>query len=831
MPSQNSVVEKKSCVNKNNIFNEPENSQTVPSSLEEFKAPKSKKALTEATTKTVSSSSSSLKRNASGSQRSRKRLNARGETENSAIEEKLQRPGRGSQKTRQHADIVLQDCTNTLKSSSKQEQPSSGQQLTRPSSQLSCVKSTNHRDGGGRAGHPSDNTEDENAAECRVEVEPVTSPQSSPPGHKPQESTLEKSLTDKAGSSCHHSKARESRKDGAPERKTAGDSRMSVDNHPEIGDFSTIERPKRTSLPTDPEAESDKAPKQKESFEREECPKAVSGDKQNVTLCKSTEKLKMSAQGKSVGDKTINGKDTHQIHAVTVRLSHTDAQKTNSEQSHDRQREMHMSDKTKDDHQQVSKCFSKENIPSVRHGSSPSNKFESHEKHSDVSSDKRHKGQTSSNFESEDDDSINYRFEIETDTQLNAQHCEQECHDGKKVSSIQLDPSNQKQIYDTETCREKTANQSGACRAETSTEYESEDDDATYYRFELDTPRETPLKPSPLASASKEAQSQEQGAHGSKTQNRSKKPTFQFENEDFDDDQLAAQQDPGAEKHQYNTALKTSGKTKHLKYSFQENRSKPNHEKLCSRQDTAKSTDLNAMPATAEQRNEDDNSVPPSRNLRKRQPKSYKESDESFENLEVDDIQKKSQQKQAQSRSILSNKKYLFTKAELSDHQKSFVRKTFTMTISSTQEQTHTKRLHTDPYAFEEESTAHRSCKSATTSIKQCHAGQTTSRDQSKMMTPRSGAFSWDDDNDADAEGSQENEMARVNEYSLVSWRSSFSPIKFITPDPIFQRSDDSQDQTSPHRLFYSQVIKIGMHLFFFVFQIQIWLTFLPDSA
>ena len=790
--------------------------------------------MTGATTKTVSSSSSSLKRNASGSQRSRKRLNARDETENSTFEEKLQRPGRGSQRTRQHADNVLQDCTNTLKSSSKQEQPSSGQQLTRPSSQLSCAKSTNHRGGSGRAGHPSDNTEDENAAECRFEVEPVTSPQSSPPGRKPQESTLEKSLTGKAGSSCHNSKARESRKDGAPERKTAGDSRMSVDNHPEIGDFSTSEQPKGTSLPADPEAESDKAPKQKGSFEREKCPKAVSGDKQNVTLCKSTEKFKMSAQGKSVGDKTINGTDTHEIHAVTVRLSHTDAQKTNSEQSHGRQGEMHMSDKTdtKGDHQQVSKCFNKENILSVRHSSSPSNNFESHEKHSDVSSDKRHKGQTLSNFESEDDDSINYRFEIETDTQLNAQHYEHECSDGKKVSSIQLDPSNQKQqIHDTETCREKTANQSGAHRAETSTEYESEDDDATYYQFELDTPRETPLKPSPLASASKEAQSQEQGTHGSKIQNRSRKPTFQSENEDFDDDQLAAQHDPGAEKQQYNTALKTSGKTKHLKYSFQENRSKPNHEKICSRQDAAKSIDLNAMLATAELRNEDDSSVPPSRNLRKRQPKSYKEPDESFENLEVD-IQKKSQQKQAQSRSILSNKKYLFTKAELCDHQKSFVHKTFTMTISSTQEQTHTKSFHTDPYAFEEESTAHKSYKSATTSSKRCHAGQTRSRDQSKMMTPRSGAFSWDDDdNDADAEGSQESEMARVNEHSLASWRRSFSPIKFITPDPIFQRSDDCQDQTSPHRLFYSQVIKIGMYLLFFVFQLYIWLTFLPDSA
>ena len=161
----------------------------------------------------------------------------------------------------------------------------------------------------------------------------------------------------------------------------------------------------------------------------------------------------------------------------------------------------------------------------------------------------------------------------------------------------------------------------------------------------------------------------------------------------------------------------------------------------------------------------------------------------------------------------------MFTKEEqkMSDHQKEFVHKTFTMSISSTQERTHAKGFNADPYVFEEEHTSHRSYRTAGASSNQAHSREKspTPRNQGKRMMPGNGTFSWND-NDADyIEGSQEKEMSNeIEQHHSVSWRrSSLLPIKFITPDHTFQTSDDSQDQASPCRLFYSQVIEMAVPL------------------
>lgn len=807
----------------------------------------------------------------SDSQRSQKKSNPRSEvSQNSTDEEKLQRSGRDTKKATKHAD-VLRDSTNTMKSS-KQQLTSLGQQLAVPFSHVSCVSSVNHKDGGIEAGCPSGSNEDENTADCRLDVVPVTSPQS-PPKYRSRELSQERSPASriddqspgKAEGTCrnHQKKTSHSTKERTLGRKTAGDNRNGAANHPERQKLSASESPnskraRRENLLKDADAESGEAPKQKGSFEKEKSCWAISRDEQVVNLCKSTKKQEICQQGIYAGDKKPTGMDRHETNADTV--SQVDTKKKKLEQSHDRQRKMcPVETSTECSHQQISKHFNQRDIPSVMmHDNNPSNNFESYRKHQDTSFDKRHRSRTSSNCESreDDDNSVNYRFEIETNIQVKDQRNEQ--HEGcgghgKKVNNVQLDPSNQKehnygtdipsrekvQRVETEpilskkdhakqlseaasrkkmyqpTCkntkyqtnkfsedqtsndddRGKTANQTKASSEESSAKGETEDDDASDYRFDLDTPRETPRNPLPVTSSGKKAHRKEQGmpayTRGSGTMDKSKTLLSQSEKEGFDDAQ--------------------SRTTK-----------RQNHKRATDMQETAKS-----MPATADQRKQggdnhlppSKNPLPPSKNLRKRQPKSYKEYDESLENLETEDNQARPQQKQGLSRSMISGGKYMFTKEEqkMSDHQKEFVHKTFTMSISSTQERTHAKGFNADPYVFEEEHTSHRSYRTAGASSNQAHSREKspTPRNQGKRMMPGNGTFSWND-NDADyIEGSQEKEMSNeIEQHHSVSWRrSSLLPIKFITPDHTFQTSDDSQDQASPCRLFYSQVIEMAVPL------------------
>ncbi|XP_070194233.1 microtubule-associated protein futsch-like [Littorina saxatilis] len=946
---------------------DPQDLGTVPSSFDEFKAPKGKKTLS-GTTKLASSSSSN--QNVSDTQSSRKRSSSRTDvSKNSSDYENMTRPrkdqeakalpedekmeesGKDNEKTKALPENVLRESTNWLnipreRVSSSGEQ-SSCQAVKRPNSSREenrtaaphAGEKENQSSSAGENEHRRSSTkekksrrssaakkENRSSSDARLDAGPVANSPQLPQAHRSRKPALETSTTfladfpspekmrnvrndfeteskrqekeissERIMSSDRRKSTARGGKEIMPEHDTASGNKKHAarnGNHvPEV--VETIRTTNTEAVREETGHAADKTEKQHSSDKTEKQERKRRKDREkskNEEQSKSTKKEEFILK-KSMADKNTTEAMQGKSYERKENVAGTNSEKCGQSSSGQQVSDLFSNTGNK----RTSKDFTQTAQPQK-----PNTEQSSHSKTNgynacEFAADELNKNQTPLESDDDDDDSINYKFVIE-DEGVVEDYQGDDPDEGKAEAQNGIDNFQQQipeaangKAADTSEAMRSTMRspirknllqsgsdtlQTAAAVAEISTEFlgdEENDEDNVDFRFDLDTPREA-------------SQQLPAGSYKEKTSEKrlvapTKNPTSTEVKNSFTDSSCQKEH-RSAQKSQ-----SKHGQGSHIKrwYSLQSEsdfaeQSSDNLQKLqqsvkpaekrllqakishnvqldannvppsknLKPQKTVRPTEKSLMPAPPKHKKQpDEDLVPPLKNLRKREPKSYKELDESTIDLEVREDDRTPSRKQISSRSMISDQPFMFTQAEqrTSIQQKSFVKKTFVMSFSSTQERTRTNNFEADPYSFEVESESQESSdkarnirtkprskdksqQSAAKSAAKNTAQHTessfrretlaTPRNHEKLATPTNTLFTWDvddddddnDDNDADVEGSQEKELRprtkQSGRTSLSGNESSLLPIKFITPDPTIVRSDDSQNQVSP-RLFFSQ--------------------------
>jgi hypothetical protein len=375
------------------------------------------------------------------------------------------------------------------------------------------------------------------------------------------------------------------------------------------------------------------------------------------------------------------------------------------------------------------------------------------------------KGEHVNRSDDDDDDSVNYRFEVEVD--LTQDGPLQRPSSKQIVADKQEHPSVSERNHDTEVEKESGVHQvpvhaspdstdvrEDSRRSSSSTnnlengrqkpflaelcathfqEGSDDEEDATYYRFDVDTPSATPAQLSAIdqrTSSFKKDSSVGAAVQKSSLRNPSAKHTpgpisrkkllfkepenttkkvgqrnrskswstcaaatnsdedlaYPIELSDADDDGLAREK---------NTEFSRSRKLQYAEMiADKDSTCAPKNKNRLSK------SNKESSPNSSDQHDED---AEASHNLRKRQPVSYKEP--SVDDLDLDDSMLPARKNDSVSKSTVSNSKYVITHHEhrLSEKDKQYVHKTFTMCFSSRQEEnSHKLANSSDPYDFEE---------------------------------------------------------------------------------------------------------------------------------